>query len=234
MALCTSFIVTSVAPENVSLVDTSDKHSVSENHSASVSKAERRARVENRESGKDKATVDENKREKQRKQDRERKEANQQENRVTWKDNPHDCDLDTQYVRKDNLRCIDKPEQNEDRSAARTAAEPTQQAEPEPVAQTSGQGCERWRELVSQYSWNTEVVLAIMEAESGCNPKAVNPRDNHGQCTGSYGLMQLACFHTGNPTNPAENIRVAHRIWQEQGFGPWGAYTSGAYQRYLN
>lgn len=142
--------------------------------------------------------------------------------KVTWKDNPNDCDLEKQFVRKDNLECIDKP---------------VQQKEPKRTVRTTSVntvGCEQYRSIVNKYDWNSNVAMAVMKAESGCNPNAANYSDHHGQCVGSFGLMQLACFHTENPKNPSENIRVAYQIYSRQGWQPWGAYTNGSYSKYLN
>lgn len=139
--------------------------------------------------------------------------------KVTWKDNPNDCDMETQYVRKDNLECIDKPVQQETRTVRTT---------------TASAGCEQYRSAVSEYDWNANIAMAVMKAESGCNPNAANHNDHHGQCVGSFGLMQLACLHTDNPRNPSENIRVAYQIYSRQGWQPWGAYTNGSYLQHLN
>lgn len=133
---------------------------------------------------------------------------------LTWQDNPNKCNLKTQYVRKDDLTCIDKPTQPTTTTRVSTS-------------------CEQWRPLVEQYSWDVDVALAVMQAESGCNPAAANHADNHGTCIGSFGLMQLACFWTDNPHDPATNVAKAAEIYARSGWQPWGAYTNGAYLRYL-
>lgn len=131
----------------------------------------------------------------------------------TWRDNPNDCDLKTQFVREDNLECVDKPKQ------------PKQEARSS--SQSSG-SCEDYRHLVERYDWNVDVALAVMQAESGCNPNAANLNDNHGQCIGSFGLMQLACFWTDNPHDPEENIAKAYEIYSRSGWTPWGVCTNGS------
>lgn len=154
---------------------------------------------------------------------------------VTWKDNPNDCDLKTQYVRKDNLECLDKPvQQKEPQRTVRTAA-------------TSTGGCEQYRSIVNQYDWNTDVAMAVMEAESTewvngkrvpCHRNAANWNDHHGSCQGSFGLFQLACLHKGKLngrsfSNPAANIAAAHQIYSQGGWTQWGAYTNGSYLAHL-
>lgn len=114
-------------------------------------------------------------------------------------------------------------------NATRTAQAHATQQRANTTTNTHSGSCE----AVRGYSWNDDVAYAVCMAESGGNPDATNMNDHHGQCRGSFGLMQLACFHTSNPLNPQENIRVAHQIWQEQGWQPWGAYTSGAYLKYV-
>lgn len=94
-------------------------------------------------------------------------------------------------------------------------------------------GCSNYRYLVEQYDWNVSIAMAIMQAESGCNPEASNWSDNHRTCIGSFGLFQLACFWTGAPFDPATNVAKAYEIYSRSGWVPWGAYTNGSYLRYL-
>jgi hypothetical protein len=94
-------------------------------------------------------------------------------------------------------------------------------------------GCDIYRPLVEQYAWDIRIAMAVMQAESGCNPNASNWRDQHRQCTGSFGLFQLACFWTDNPYDPATNVAKAFEIYSRSGWQPWGAYTNGSYLRYL-
>ena len=71
--------------------------------------------------------------------------------------------------------------------------------------------------------------------ESELNPQAYNPEGHRG-CNGSYGIMQIACLHVSNPEklfNVEYNIKVARRIYEAEGWRPWGAYTDGSYLRYL-
>lgn len=92
--------------------------------------------------------------------------------------------------------------------------------------------CELYRPLVSQYSWNVSVAMAVMQAESGCNPNAANLTDSHATCKGSFGLFQIACFD-GQVYDPAQNIAVAWRKYQARNWQPWGAFTNGSYLKYL-
>lgn len=102
------------------------------------------------------------------------------------------------------------------------------------------QGCEQYRSLVTQYAWDVSVAMAVMKAESGCNPMAANNTDNHRVCMGSFGLFQISC-HSGQIYDPAQNVRIAWlkysainpRDGMPQKWRPWGAYNSGAYLKYL-
>ena len=72
--------------------------------------------------------------------------------------------------------------------------------------------------------------------ESSGKPRAINPRDKHNGCNGSYGLFQIACIHA-NPDDmldPKLNVKKAYEIYQRNGWQPWAAYTGGSYQRYLS
>lgn len=92
--------------------------------------------------------------------------------------------------------------------------------------------CDAYRGLVGQYAWDTSIAMAIMQAESGCNPMAANLTDSHATCKGSFGLFQIACFD-GQVYDPAQNVAIAYRKYKSSGWRPWGVFTSGAYLRYL-
>lgn len=86
--------------------------------------------------------------------------------------------------------------------------------------------CEAYRGIVAQYSWNVNVAMAVMRAESSCNPQAHNTTDNHGVCMGSFGLFQISC-HSGAVYDPAQNIAIAYQKYSARGWQPWGVCTSG-------
>lgn len=80
-----------------------------------------------------------------------------------------------------------------------------------------------------------KVWAAVAMAESSGNTTAKNP------ASGAYGLWQIHPIHRkDHPTwterwlsDPVNNARAAARVYAQQGWGAWEAYTSGAYQRYL-
>ena len=78
--------------------------------------------------------------------------------------------------------------------------------------------CEKYRSEVAKYNWNVNIVLAIMKAESGCNPNAVGPTNDHG-------LMQL---HGIPIYDPADNIAYAYNEkYMKGGFSHWTVCTKG-------
>lgn len=89
--------------------------------------------------------------------------------------------------------------------------------------------------IVNNYNWDKRIAYAICMAESGGNSQTINWNDKHNGCTGSAGLMQIACIHTGgaHELDPVKNMNKAFEIYQRSGWQPWGAYTSGAYKRFL-
>lgn len=98
---------------------------------------------------------------------------------------------------------------------------------------TTGSGnCAKYRPLVAQYSWNVDIAMAVMRAESGCRPLAANYKDNHGVCMGSFGLFQISC-HGGKIFDPEKNVAAAWGKYQARGWQPWGAFTNLSYKRYL-
>jgi len=83
------------------------------------------------------------------------------------------------------------------------------------------------------------LVAKIAMGESSGNPSAFNGegRDQ------SYGLMQINMLGDMGPerrsqfgissnealNDPLTNMKAAHAIYQQQGWGAWGAYTNGSY-----
>lgn len=73
-------------------------------------------------------------------------------------------------------------------------------------------------------------------AESGLKQYALNAQDSHKGCKGSYGIFQIGCLHETDPTvlyDIEYNIKRAREIYDQSGWKPWGAYTSGAYKANL-
>jgi soluble lytic murein transglycosylase-like protein len=120
------------------------------------------------------------------------------------------------------------------RASTLSIIQPTVPPEAPEVAITHG--CEQYRSLVSKYDWDVNTMLAIMRAESGCNPQSANMADGHSGCTGSYSLLQIACIHYQDGQDkfdPETNIAVAYGVWQRGGYNPWTVYQTGAYLKYL-
>lgn len=96
------------------------------------------------------------------------------------------------------------------------------------------------RELINQYDWDTDVAYAVMMAESGGDPKEVNL--NHGTADYSIGLFQINLYGSlsdGRPPadwlkNPENNVDYAYKIYEDDGWTAWGAYTDGRYLEFLN
>lgn len=147
---------------------------------------------------------------------------------IVWQDNPFNCNTDIQWIRADNFECLDKP-------VAKPAPviQAVQAEQPVEVAKQINIGsCN----LVNNYTdWDTRLMYAICMAESGGNSNAVNWNDNHGVCMGSGGLLQLGCVHFPNfqlTLDPVANIDAGHRVWLQQGYKAWGAYTNGSYAKF--
>ena len=88
---------------------------------------------------------------------------------------------------------------------------------------------------MERYAWDHATAWAICMAESAGNPAAINHRDQHNGCTGSAGLMQIACIHTGgaHELDPERNLAAAWEIYQRSGWTPWGAFTDKRYLQYM-
>lgn len=94
--------------------------------------------------------------------------------------------------------------------------------------------CDHYRPLIESYDWPADIMLAIMQAESGCNPTARNTANTDGST--DTGLLQINSIHGIDPEallNPTANVRAAYRIYQSQGLKAWSVYNNGKYRRYL-
>lgn len=89
--------------------------------------------------------------------------------------------------------------------------------------------------LAYNYDWDTRTAFAVCMAESNGDSSVINWSDQHNGCTGSAGLFQIACIHTGgtHELDPQRNVAKAYELWRKSGWGIWGAYTSQAFIKYL-
>ena len=107
-----------------------------------------------------------------------------------------------------------------------------------PERQTSGKDealDEDIKDIIARYDWDAELMYKIAIAESEKNPNAINHKDEHRTCSGSFGIMQLSCENVekygiwDSWNNPEINISVAYKVWTSQGLRAWGAYMDGRY-----
>lgn len=68
-----------------------------------------------------------------------------------------------------------------------------------------------WADLINQYPWPTGTAYRIMMCESGGDANAYNAR------SGATGLFQIL----NGPFDPAANVAMAFRMWQQRGWQPW-------------
>lgn len=97
----------------------------------------------------------------------------------------------------------------------------------------SKEGIERLIRETFPETPNTAV--AIAKAESGLIATAYNPEAHNG-CNGSVGVFQIACVHVKDKESLKDvetNIKKAREIYLQEGWKPWGVYTSGAYKKQL-
>lgn len=89
---------------------------------------------------------------------------------------------------------------------------------------------------------NTAVAVAKSESGKALLPTAYNPewhydRNGNKVCQGSYGVMQIACVHMKhNPEalyDVETNLEVARKIYESEGWAPWGGYTSGSWKNHI-
>ena len=92
------------------------------------------------------------------------------------------------------------------------------------------------KEIRDTFPEDPDVAVAIAWAESELKKDAYNP-ERHKGCSGSIGIMQIACVHHRN--NPEElkdikfNLKKAREVYEERGWKAWGSYTDKRYLEYL-
>lgn len=85
--------------------------------------------------------------------------------------------------------------------------------------------------LAYNYDWNADIAYQVCMKESGGRSNATNWTDNHGSCTGSFGIWQIGCFWFpyygyGEQAHydPVIGTQIAYNIWKRQGnFHAWSA-----------
>lgn len=131
------------------------------------------------------------------------------------------------------------PEQEKALTEQQAVVEPEVVATPEPVKVpepappvvetpqiTQASGCEKYRDIIDNYSWNVDTAIAVCNAESSGNATTSNLSDYHSfaDCRGSFGLFQINCSH-GRVYDPGRNIQIAAAMYEARGWKPWAATT---------
>ncbi len=119
----------------------------------------------------------------------------------------------------------------------KTVVEPVQ-PQIKVVAKPISTNCADYSGLVSQYDWDVRTALAIMRAESGCDPNATNRANYNG--TVDRGLFQVNSIHSAKVNgnldslyNASTNVSVAYRIYLGSGWRAWSVYNNGRYLQFL-
>lgn len=108
---------------------------------------------------------------------------------------------------------------------------------PQSAPETPTSTCEA---EILKYDWDTRIARAVMLAESGGNPNAVN--DNPRTRDYSVGCFQINLYGDLRKSRPSEaelknpeiNVRYAYNLWKSTGWArSWGAYSNGSYKKYL-
>lgn len=100
-------------------------------------------------------------------------------------------------------------------------------------------GCETYRPLIAKYDWDVRIAMAVMQAESGCNPESDNTGLNS-DGTNDKGLFQINSIHIKSGLiadkqrkDPVKNIKAAYAIYRGSGWMAWSAYNNGSYTKFL-
>jgi hypothetical protein len=91
-------------------------------------------------------------------------------------------------------------------------------------------GVEGWRGLVEDHfpAEAVDRMICLMGYESGGDPRASSPTDDHGLLQihwpvwgGTFGVTREELYE------PGLNVRLAREIWNRQGFGAWSPWNRG-------
>jgi soluble lytic murein transglycosylase-like protein len=139
----------------------------------------------------------------------------------------------TALLSRHGAQTLDYKSSGDSSKGTETELKPESTARQVKPAVPSETGCETYRPLLEKYSWDVHIAIAVMQAESGCNPTSLSQ-------TADRGLMQINAVHAdmvnGNLNalfDPATNIQVAHRVYLSQGWKGWSAYNNGSYLKFL-
>lgn len=102
-------------------------------------------------------------------------------------------------------------------------------------------GCEQYRGILAQYDWDVDLMMAIMQAESSCNPEAVGDKTLTFQKNGrTYGysksllqIRQLPGREHCDTFDPDIIVKCGYDIWKSQGYNAWSVYSNGMYKKFL-
>lgn len=100
------------------------------------------------------------------------------------------------------------------------------------------------QEIRATFPEDPDVAVAVAKAESGhlLKPTAYNPewhrtKSGVGICQGSFGVMQVGCIHMKRDPEALydihTNLEVARKLYEAEGWKPWGGYTNGSYLKFL-
>lgn len=98
--------------------------------------------------------------------------------------------------------------------------------------------CQQAIDEVSKYEWDVRTAVAVMHAESGCDPSAYNPANTDG--TNDAGLFQINSIHVDSGLIGSDerfdivaNVRAAFAIYRGSGWRAWSAYNAGKHLKFM-
>ena len=103
-------------------------------------------------------------------------------------------------------------------------------------------GCDLVRSEVSKYSgWDVNVMVAISQAESGCNPNATGDTSltyqengrTYGYSVGVFQVRILLGRESCDTHDLKANVACAYKVWQGQGYRAWSVYSNNRYLSFM-
>lgn len=78
-----------------------------------------------------------------------------------------------------------------------------------------------------------DIMIAIANAESGLNPKAVNVNRNGSTDIGLFQINSVHGYDELSLFDVKKNIEAAREIYKHQGLRAWAAFSNGSYKKFI-
>ena len=110
-----------------------------------------------------------------------------------------------------------------------------------PPTRVASYNCDEIEAEVAKYDWDTNIAMAIAQAESSCNAEAKGDTDlvftqngrEYGYSVGAFQIRILPGREKCDTYDVRTNVKCAYDLYFDAGdFTDWSMYTNGTYKKY--